>query len=212
MAWALLFSAARRIVEAHKFTEQKKFKNWEATLFLGNDISGKTLGIIGAGRIGTAFGLMSKGFNMKVLYTNPEPNIKLETEVKAVKTNLDELIKKSDFISLHVPLLPETKYLINKNKFSLMKKNCILINTSRGPVINEKDLADALIEKKIAYAGLDVYENEPEINDKLFNLDNIVLAPHIASASQETRDKMAVMAAENIISVLKNNKAINQVF
>ncbi|HON56326.1 MAG TPA: D-glycerate dehydrogenase [bacterium] len=212
MAWALLFSAARRIVEAHKFILDGKFRGWEATLLLGYDVSGKTLGIIGAGRIGTAFALMSAGFEMNVLYVDENTNSILEEKLNAKKVDLDTLLKKSDFISLHTPLTPETKYLINKDKFNLMKPNAILINTSRGTVINEKDLAEALKSKKIAYAGLDVFENEPLIEKELLNLGNVVLAPHIASGTKETRDNMAIMAAKNAVDIIQTKKPQNNVY
>ncbi len=188
MAWALLFAAARRIVEAHKFVEARKFTGWQCDLFLGCDVSYKNLGIIGAGRIGTTFGLMSKGFNMNVYYYDKIKNKELETKLNAKKVELNELLQTADFISIHTSLTAETKYLIDEKKFALMKKNAIIINTARGPIINEKALSTALKNKRIAYAGLDVFENEPEIYEELYKLDNIVMAPHIASATKETRD------------------------
>jgi glyoxylate reductase len=211
MAWALLFTSSRRIIEADKYVRNNKFKGWEAKLLLGKNISGQTLGIIGAGRIGTAFGLMSKGFNMKVLYTDKNKNDVLEEKINAKKVSLKVLLKKSDFISIHTPLLPETKYLINAENIKTLKKGVIIINTSRGPVINEKDLATGLRNKDIFYAGMDVFEKEPEINSELFKLNNVVMTPHIASATEETRDDMAIIAAKNIVEVLKGNKPPNAV-
>lgn len=202
MAWALLFSVARRIVEGDTFTREGKFKGWAPMLMLGQDVSNKTLGIIGAGRIGAAFALKSKGFNMNVLYADEKQNEILERELGAKKVSFDELIKKSDYISIHVPLTPSTKHLIGEKELQAMKKNTILINTSRGPVINEKSLIKALKEKWIFGAGLDVYENEPKIEKELLKLDNAVLQPHSASATTETRTKMAIMAAENMIAGL----------
>ncbi len=203
MAWAQLFSVARRIVEGDKFTRAGKFKGWGPMLMLGQDVSNKTLGVIGAGRIGTAFALKSKGFNMRVLYVDGRVNKTLEKELKAIKVELNELLKKSDYISIHVPLTEETYHLISKNELKVMKRNAILINTSRGPVVDEKALVKALKEKWIFGAGLDVYEHEPKITEQLKKLDNVVLQPHSASATFETRSKMAIIAAENMIAGLK---------
>ena len=203
MAWALLFSTARRIAEGDKFTRTGGFKGWDPMLMLGQDVSNKTLGIIGAGRIGTALGLKSKGFNMDVLYVNKRENEALEREVNAKKVEMFEILKKSDFISLHVPLNESTRYMIGEKELKMMKKNAILINTSRGPIIDEQALIKALKEKWIFGAGLDVYEHEPEVSAELKNLDNVVLQPHSASATIETRTKMALMAAENMMLGLK---------
>ncbi|MCX6666720.1 MAG: D-glycerate dehydrogenase [Euryarchaeota archaeon] len=202
MAWALLFSVARRIVEGDRFIRAGKFTGWAPMLMLGQDVSNKTLGIIGAGRIGTAFALKSKGFNMKVLYVDEIQNIILERELGAKKVSFDDVLKKSDYISVHVPLIPSTHHLIGEKELQLMKKNAVLINTSRGPIIDEKALAKALKEKRIFGAGLDVYEQEPMIEKELLARDNVVLQPHSASATTETRTKMAIMAAENMIAGL----------
>lgn len=203
MAWALLFSVARRIVEADSFTRAGKFGGWGPMLMLGQDVNNKTLGIIGAGRIGTAFALKSKGFSMKVLYADGKTNSTLEKELGAKKVEFNELLKQSDYISLHVPLLPSTHHLIGEKELQMMKKTAILINTSRGPVVDEKALVKALKEKWIFGAGLDVYEHEPEVTEGLKKLNNVVLQPHAASATFETRSKMAIMAAENMIAGLK---------
>ncbi len=203
MAWALLFSVSRRIVEADKFTRAGKFKGWGPMLLHGQDITSKTLGVVGTGRIGTSFALKSKGFDMKVLYVDEKRNDLLEKELKAERVDFETLLKESDFISLHVPLIPDTHHLIGEKQLKMMKKTAVLINTSRGPVVDEQALIRALKEKWIFGAGLDVYEHEPEINDELKKLDNIVLQPHSASATFETRAKMAVMAAENMIAGLK---------
>lgn len=202
MAWALLFSVARRIVEGDRFTRAGKFTGWAPMLMLGQDVSNKTLGIIGAGRIGTAFALKSKGFKMNVLYADEKQNDLLERELSAKKVSFDDLIKRSDYISVHVPLVPSTRHLIGEKELRMMKKNAIIINTSRGPVIDEKALAKALKEKWIFGAGLDVYEHEPSIPKELLKLDKVVLQPHSASATTETRTKMAIMAAENMIAGL----------
>lgn len=203
MAWALIFSVARRIVEADKFTRAGKFNGWDPMLMHGQEINGKTLGIIGAGRIGTAVALRSQGFNMKILYVESQKNKPLEEKLNAEKVGLDELIKESDFISLHVPLNDETYHLIDEKKLKMMKKTAILINTSRGPVIDEKALIKALKNEWIFGAGLDVYEHEPKISDELLNLDNVVLQPHSASATTSSRTKMALIAAKNMIAGLK---------
>jgi len=210
-AWALLFAAARRIPESEKFLRAGKFKNWGPLLFLGGDVTGRTLGIIGAGRIGHNMALKSRGFNMRVLYADEMPNPKLEQEIGARKVSVEELLAESDFVSLHVPLLPSTKHLINANSLRLMKKTAYLINTSRGPVVDETALADALKNGVIAGAALDVFENEPLIHPELMKLDNIVLTPHTASATIETRSKMATMAAKNIIAALAGQKPPNLV-
>ena len=203
MAWALLFSTARRIVEGDRFTRAGRFKGWSPMLMLGQDVTGKTLGVVGAGRIGTAFALKSKGFNMKVLYVNTKKNVTLEQELNAEKVELDRLLKDSDFVSLHVPLVKSTYHLIGEKELRMMKKTAVLINTSRGPVVDEKALIKALKNRWIFAAGLDVYEHEPEIPDELKKLDNVVLQPHSASATFETRTRMAVKAAENMLIGLK---------
>jgi len=202
MAWALLFAVSRRIVESDSFTRTGKFEGWDPMLLHGIDISGKTLGVIGAGRIGTSFALKSKGFNMNVLYTSHHRNETLKKELNAEKVSLKTLLQKSDFISIHVPLSDETFHLIGKNELNIMKENAILINTSRGPVVDEKALIFALQNKQIFGAGLDVYENEPLIPKKLMQLDNVVLQPHSASATVDSRTNMAIMAAENMIAGL----------
>ena len=202
MAWALLFSVARRIVEGDAFARADKFKGWDPMLMHGQDVLNKTLGIIGAGRIGTSFALKSKGFNMKVLYVDDRVNETLERELKAKKVDIPEILKSSDFISLHVPLNKETHHLISEKELKMMKKTAILINTSRGPVVDEQALAKALKKRWIFGAGLDVYEYEPNISKELIKLDNVVLQPHSASATIETRTKMAIIAAENMIAGL----------
>ena len=199
MAWALMFSVARRIVESDKFVRKGKFKGWGPKLLLGVDINGKTLGIIGAGRIGIAVAKRASGFNMKVLYSDNNSDIK--NTIKAEKADLERLLRKSDFVSIHVPMLPETKHLIGEKELKIMKNTAILINTSRGAVVDEEMLLKALQENWIAGAGLDVYENEPKLIDGLINCDNVVLTPHIASASLETRTNMGFITIENAIAI-----------
>lgn len=198
LAWALLFSVCRRIVEGDTLTRTGLFKGWAPMLLLGQDISKKTLGVVGTGRIGTAFALKSKGFDMKVLYTDEQKNQQLEQELGAQQVPLSTLLQKSDFVSLHVPMTKETYHLIDEKELKTMKKTAILINTSRGPIIRETALIKALKEHWIFGAGLDVYENEPKISKELRNLTNVVLQPHTGSATLETRTKMALMAAENL--------------
>jgi len=199
MTWTLMFSTARRIVESDKFVRENKFKGWAPELFLGVDIYGKTLGIIGAGRIGIATAKRALGFNMKILYS--DNNTDIEKTVKAEKVGLEILLRESDFVSLHVPLRPETKHLIGERELKMMKSTSILINTSRGAVVDEEILLKALQENWIAGAGLDVYENEPELVEGLVACDNAVLAPHIASGSIETRTNMGFIAVENAIAI-----------
>jgi len=203
LAWALLFSVTRRIVEADTFIRAGKFKGWAPMLMLGQDVSHKTLGIIGTGRIGTAFALKSKGFQMNILYTDEQHNLQLERELGATKVSLQKLLKESDFVSIHVPLTKATHHLIDEKELHLMKKTAILLNTARGPIINETALIKALSERWIFGAGLDVYEKEPKIPKELTCLENVVLQPHTGSGTIETRTKMALIAAENMIIGLK---------
>lgn len=202
LAWALLFAAARRVVEADKFTRANKYKGWAPMLFLGQDITGKTLGVIGSGRIGTAFAKKAKGFDMVILYNDVKPNPQFEAQTGGKYVDKETLLRESDFISLHVPLLPSTRHLISENEFKAMKKTAILVNTSRGPVVDEQALVKALKNGDIWAAGLDVYENEPELAPGLAELDNVVLLPHIASASIETRTKMGLMDVDNVVAAL----------
>ena len=203
LTWALLFSVARRIVEGDTFTREGNFKGWAPMLMLGQDVSHKTLGVIGTGRIGAAFALKSKGFHMNVLYTDEQRNEQLEQQLGAKKVPLSQLLKESDFISIHVPLTKNTHHLIDEEQLRMMKKTAVLINTARGPIINEKALIQALTEQWIFGAGLDVYEYEPELSEELKCLKNVVLQPHTGSGTIETRTKMALMAAENMMIGLK---------
>jgi lactate dehydrogenase-like 2-hydroxyacid dehydrogenase len=211
MAWALLFAAARRTAESDRFMRTGRWGGWGPMQFLGQDITGRTLGIVGAGRIGANVALKSSGFRMRVLYADTAANRELEDKLGARKVALDELLRDSDFISLHVPLLAETRHLIGSRELALMKATAILINTSRGPVVDEQALVRALRERRIAGAGLDVYEDEPRTATGLLDLDNVVACPHTASATIETRTKMALMAAQNLIEVLSGREPPNAV-
>jgi glyoxylate reductase len=202
-AWALLMAVARRVVEADKYVRSGQWKvSWHPSMLLGRDVYGATLGIVGAGRIGTAVARRAKGFNMKILYYDVVPMPpEIEKELDAKRVDLDTLLRESDFVSIHVPLIKETYHLINEEKLKLMKKTAYLINNSRGPVVDEKALYKALKEGWIAGAALDVFEQEPTpLDNPLLKLDNVVVAPHISSASYETRSRMAEMVAENLIA------------
>ncbi|MEM2583839.1 MAG: D-glycerate dehydrogenase, partial [Candidatus Thermoplasmatota archaeon] len=202
LAFALMMAIARRIVEGDAFMRQKKFKGWAPMLLLGRDIYGKTLGVVGLGRIGKAFAKRAIGFSMNILYYSRHRDEEFEKETNARFVSLQELLKESDFISLHLPLTKETYHIIGEKELKMMKKTAYLINTSRGKCIDEKALIKALKEGWIAGAALDVYENEPEVSDELLSLNNVVLAPHIGSASYETRSRMAIMVAENVLAAL----------
>jgi len=204
LAFILLMATARRIVEGDKFVRAGRWKTWGPMLMLGQDVYGAKLGLIGLGRIGYAVAKRAKGFDMDVMYYDLFRNEKAEQELGLKFVELEQLLKESDFISIHVPLTPETKHLINEKTLGLMEKTAILVNTARGPVVDEKALYEALVSNKIAGAGLDVMDPEPpSMDNPLLKLDNVIILPHIASASIATRTKMAVMAAENCVSGLK---------
>jgi glyoxylate reductase len=210
-AWALLFAVARRIVETDRIMRSGTWPGWGPMQFHGQEVTGKTLGIVGAGRIGTAMALMSKGFKMQVLYTKAsrKENQTLKSELGARLVSFEELVAESDFISIHTPLTPATKYLFRAETFAMMKPTAILINAARGPIIKEDDLVVALRERRIAGAGLDVYEFEPRMTEGLADLDNAVLLPHIGSATTSSRTGMALLAAKNLLAMLKGEKPEN---
>ncbi len=211
LAWALLMAVSKRIVEADAYVRAGKFKGWAPELFLGHEVTGKTLGIIGAGRIGQAVGRRAKGFEMTLLYHSRSPKPNFEAETGARRVSLDELLASSDFVSLHCPLTEETHHLLNEQRLKSMKKGSILINTARGPVVDETALVQALKHGPLAGAGLDVYEHEPQVHPELLKMKNVVLLPHIGSATTETRNEMARMVARNIIAVLEQGKPVNPV-
>jgi len=208
-AWTLLMAVARRLLEGDALARSGNWKGWDLDQLVGTDVWGKTLGIVGFGRIGKAMARRASGFQMKVIYTDAvraAPNV--EKELGAEYRDMNALLAEADFVSVHTPLLPETRGLFNAEKFGRMKRTAYLINTSRGPVINENDLVAALESGRIAGVALDVFEKEPAIHPGLRRA-NVVLAPHIASASLETRTKMACMAAENVVALLKERRPAN---
>jgi len=212
LTWALLLATARRVVEADQFLRSLKWKGWKLMEFLGYDVHHKVIGICGLGRIGQRVARRAKGFEMEILYTDivrATPSI--EKELGASFVDKKPLLSESDFISLHVPLVSQTTHYISTADFALMKPSAILINASRGPVVDEKALVQALKEGRIAGAGLDVYEKEPEVEPGLLEMKNVVLTPHIASASHESRLKMAIMAAENLVAGLTGERPPNLV-
>ncbi len=204
LAITLMFACARRLVETDNYMRKGMYKGWGPLLWLGQDLSGgKTLGIIGCGRIGSNVAVkMNKGFGMKILYSDMNTNTQLEAETGAKRVELETLLKESDFVSVHVNLTPETTHLINAQTLKLMKPTAILVNTSRGPVVDEPALVEALKSNTIFAAGLDVYEKEPLMAAGLGELPNVIVAPHIASATPWTRDQMAIIAAQNLIDAL----------
>src|SRR5215208_1160033 len=201
-AFLLLLAAARRLGEAERLLRSGGWEAWGPMQLTGPDVWGKKLGVVGFGRIGQAVARRARGFDMEVLYHDQYRNESAEKETGAQYLELDELLRTCDFISVHTPLTPETRHLIGQGELDLMQPTSVLVNSSRGPVVDEGALADALAERRIFAAGLDVYEAEPEVHPKLLELENVVLAPHIGSASIETRNKMAALAAENIVAVL----------
>jgi glyoxylate reductase len=209
-AFTLLMTAARRIVEADSFTRQGRFRGWAIDMMLGADVHGATLGLIGVGRIGRGVAHRAKGFNMRVLYYDPQPlPPDAERDLGATRVDLGRLLAESDFVSVHVPLTQETHHLLSTPQFATMKPTAILINTSRGPVVDEAALVEALTAKKIAGAALDVYEREPAVHPGLIPMPNVVLAPHIASATVRTRSEMSAMAARNMATAIRGGRPAN---
>ncbi|MEI8062119.1 MAG: D-glycerate dehydrogenase [bacterium] len=204
-AVAMVFALTTRLVEADTYVRKGKYKGWDPMIFIGEDVSGKTVGLLGAGNIGERFAThMAKGFNCKILYYDVRRNEQIERELGATYfSNPDEVIRQADILSLHVPLLPSTKHMINTEKLHMMKKTAILINTARGPVVDENALVKALQDGVLAGAGIDVYEFEPKLAKGLAKLNNVVLTPHIASARTSARNEMATLAAQNIIDVFE---------
>ncbi len=210
---SLMLSVVKRIPESDRFTRAKRYDGWAPELFLGTDLMGKTLGVLGAGRIGYEVALKaSRGFGMKIVYYDIARNEALEKEIACeFRATVEEVLREADVVTIHVPLLPTTEHLLNAERLALMKPTAYLINTSRGPVIDEKALVTALKNGVIRGAGIDVFEHEPELAPGLAELDSIVITPHIASASDETRSKMSEIAAQNIIDFLSGEKPTNVV-
>jgi glyoxylate reductase len=205
--WCLLLASARRLAEGDRYTRAGKYTGWGIMLLCGEDIFGKTLGVCGLGRIGRGVAKRAQGFEMRILYTDAmRAPAEVEGELGAQFVDKETLFREADFVTLHVPLLPDTRHYVSVKELKLMKKTAHLINASRGPVVDEGALVQALRERWIAGAGLDVYEDEPRLMPGLIELDNVTLAPHIASASVETRTKMAVMAATDLVDGLQGRR------
>jgi glyoxylate reductase len=211
VAFMLVLAAARRLGEGERLLRAGRWEWWGPKQLRGLDVWGKSLGIVGMGRIGRAVARRAKGFGMEVLYHNRSRNEDAEKELGARYLDLDVLLRESDFVSIHTPLTTETRHLIGERELGLMRETTVLVNTSRGPVVDEAALAEALEGGRIFAAGLDVYEEEPKVHPKLLELENVVLAPHIGSASVETRDRMATLAAENLRAVLGGEQPKNPV-
>lgn len=213
LTWALILSTARRIVDSDQYLRAGKFTGWSPLFYLGQDITERTLGIIGLGRIGQAVADRAAAFRMKILYTANSQNSEFENnypyEIKKVEIN--DLLKQSDIVSVHVPLKSETTHLISHKELDLMQPHAILINTARGPIVDESALATALKSKTIWAAGLDVFENEPDVHPDLIGLQNAVLVPHLGSATNETREKMGMIAADNLIAFFEGKQPPNLV-
>jgi lactate dehydrogenase-like 2-hydroxyacid dehydrogenase len=206
-AFALLMAAARRVVEGHHFIHAGEWTKWAIDLLVGHDVHHKTLGIFGMGRIGQAMAQRGRGFSMRILYNDAvRAAAEVERELELEFVSKEELLREADFVSLHVPLLESTRHLVGEPELRLMKKTAILVNTARGPVVDEAALAQALSEGWIAGAGLDVFEHEPHVQPQLLRLDNVVLAPHIASASIDTRRAMCMLAAKNAVAALEGRR------
>ncbi len=210
LAWALILASARRLGEGERLVRASQWAGWNPTLLLGVDVYGKTLGIFGMGRIGQAVARRAMGFNMKVIYYDLM-DVPLPPEIKATKVDKETLLRESDFISIHCPLTPQTYHAFKYEDFKKMKRTACIINTARGPIIDEEALAKALKEGLIFSAGLDVFEKEPEVHPDLLTCHNVILIPHLGSASIETRSKMAEVAAINIISRLNGEVPPNLV-
>ncbi|HEX2868907.1 MAG TPA: D-glycerate dehydrogenase [Ignavibacteriales bacterium] len=211
VAIALMLACSRHITEGDRLVREGRFTGWGPELLLGIELRGKTFGLVGAGRIGTAAALRAKAFGMKIIYFNRSKNKSLEELTGAKKVSLEKLMKTSDVISLHIPLTDKTRNLVDRDHLNLMKETAILVNTARGEILDEGELIKMLKRKRIFAAGFDVYENEPLLNKELLKLKNVVLLPHIGSATFEAREKMADLCTKNVISVLKGKKPLTPV-
>jgi glyoxylate reductase len=211
LTMALVLACARRLTEGEKFLKEKKYKAWKPGLLLGTELKNKTFGVIGAGRIGTATSLRAKAFGTNIIYHSLDRNIHLENTTGAKKVTLNFLLKHSDIISIHLPLNKNTHHYFDDKKFRLVKHNVILVNTSRGELIDEKYLIKYLREGRFNSIGLDVFENEPDINPELLKFSNVIILPHLGSATKEARSAMAELAVSNVINVLKNKPPLTPV-
>ncbi|MGN6368796.1 MAG: 2-hydroxyacid dehydrogenase [Phycisphaerae bacterium] len=209
-AWMLMMMAARRAGEAERVLRAKKWEGWGPLQFIGMGVVGKTVGVIGAGRIGGRFARMASGFGMRVLYNNRNASAEMDS-LGARLVSLDELLRESDFVSVHVPLSEQTRHLISRRELGLMKRTAVLVNTARGPVVDEVALVEALRERRIFAAGLDVYEREPVVEEGLFGLENVVLLPHIGSATVGAREGMAELSGRNLVAMLRGERPISPV-
>jgi glyoxylate reductase len=209
--WALLLALARRVVEADESTRRGAYHGWEPGIFLGKNMVGKTLGIIGLGRIGSMTARRATGFGMRVLYNKRSRDEQAEQELGIEFAEMDRLLAESDVVSLHVPLTDETRHMMNTEMFGKMKKGAYFINTARGAIVHEQDLADALRNGQLAGAGIDVFDNEPYVNPELIAMENVILTPHIASATWEAREKMGSQAVDAILKVLHFEKPENMI-
>ncbi|HEX7358603.1 MAG TPA: D-glycerate dehydrogenase, partial [Ignavibacteriaceae bacterium] len=211
LTMSLVLACARRISEAEKLVRSKKFSGWKPKLLLGIELRNKKFGILGAGRIGTEVAIRAHSFGCKILYYSNKKNVFLENRLKSKRLSLNSILKQSDILSIHLPLNKHTYNLINESNLGLLKESAILINTARGEIVDEKILISMLKNKKIFAAGLDVYEDEPNIKKGFYNLSNVILLPHIGSATVEARNNMSILAAKNIIAVLNKKKGLTPV-
>jgi glyoxylate reductase len=212
LTWALILAVARKIPQSDRYTRERRFRGWELDLFLGREVSGKRLGIIGLGRIGRAVALRARAFRMDVVYSDPRRLAAAEERALEVTwLPLDDLLQTADIVSVHAALNPETHHLLSAEKLRLMKKGAILVNVARGPIVDEGALAEALARGDLWGAGLDVYEREPEVHPRLLKLDNVVLLPHIGSATDDTRLRMAMTAVRNLVQGLRGERPDNLV-
>ncbi len=211
LTMALALACARRLIEGEKIIRDNKYKGWKPRLLLGTELKGKIFGILGAGRIGTAVAKRAAGFGVKILYSDKSKNNEIEKQTHAKKVTVETLFKKSDFVSVHLPLNKKTFHFLNNRRLTFLKSDSILINTSRGEIIDENALIKKLKDGKIKAVGLDVFENEPNVKRELLKFKNVVILPHLGSATNEARNAMAVLAVKNVLSVLKGKKAITPI-
>jgi glyoxylate reductase len=211
LAWTLLMSAARLVPAGDRLVRSGQWQGWDPGLLLGSSVFGQTLGIVGAGRIGTAVALRAQGFKMPIVYTSRSRNPQLEAELGARRVELNELLTSADFVSLHLPLTEATRHLIGPRELDLMKPGAVLINTARGPIVDEAALAAGLQSGRLGAAGLDVFEQEPAVHPALLELENVVLLPHLGSATRATRSRMAAIAAQNLLAWIEGATPPNSV-